>query len=77
MIKYGNITLTIITIPLSQSPLYLVLPVRLGGYIVNLLDCYSYRLIGKLTVFLRLQEFNFHKPTVDFSTSSAPSSLDS
>jgi hypothetical protein len=24
-------------------------PVRVGGYIVNSLDCYSYRLIGKLT----------------------------
>jgi len=45
------------------------LRVRVGGYIVNLLDFYSYRLIGKLTAFLQLQEFSFRKPTVDFSTS--------
>jgi hypothetical protein len=31
---------------------------RLGGYIVNSLDCYSYRIIGKLTAFLYLQEFS-------------------
>jgi hypothetical protein len=38
---------------IKQSPLCLVLLVRLGGYrmIVNSLDCYSYRLIGKLTAF--------------------------
>jgi len=36
LIKYGNIALTIITIPLAQSPLCLLLLVRLGGYIVNL-----------------------------------------
>ncbi len=33
--------------------------VRVGGYIVNLSDFYSYRLIGKLTAFLQLQEFSF------------------
>jgi hypothetical protein len=37
---------------------------------VNSLDCYSDRLIGKLTVFLQLQEFNYRNPTVDYSTSS-------
>ena len=31
--------------------LCLLLRVRVGGYIVNLLDFYSYRLIGKLTAF--------------------------
>jgi hypothetical protein len=31
--------------------LYLLLRVRVGGYIVNLLDFYSYRIIGKLTAF--------------------------
>jgi hypothetical protein len=51
LIKYGNITLTTIIILPVQSPLYLVFLVRLGGYIVNSLDCYSYRFIGKLTVF--------------------------
>ncbi len=35
----------------------LLLLVRLGGYIVNLWDFYSYSLIGKLTVFLYLQEY--------------------
>ncbi len=50
--------------------------VRLGGYMVNSLDCYSYRLIGKLTSFLKLQEFSrFLNMTVDSSTSSAPRSL--
>jgi hypothetical protein len=32
--------------------------VRLGGSIVNLSEFYSYRLIGKLTAFLELQEFS-------------------
>ncbi len=32
--------------------LWLLLVVRLGGYIENLSDFYSYRIIGKLTVFL-------------------------
>ena len=31
---------------------------EVGGYIANLLDFYSYRLIGKLTAFLQLQEFS-------------------
>ncbi len=75
LIKYGNIVLTIITIPLAQSPLFLLLLVRLGGYIVISLDCYSYRLIGKLTAFLQLQEFSLRNPPVDFSTSAARRSL--
>jgi hypothetical protein len=44
---------------------------------VNLSDFYTYRLIGKLTSFLQLQEFSFHKPTVDYSTSVARLSLNS
>jgi hypothetical protein len=36
--------------------LCLLLLVRVGDYIVDLLDLYSYRLIGKLTAFLHLQE---------------------
>jgi hypothetical protein len=36
--------------------LSLRLLVRLGGYIANLSDFYSYRLIGKLTAFLQLQQ---------------------
>jgi hypothetical protein len=46
------------------SPLCLLLLV-LGGYIVNLCVCYSYRLIEKLTAFLQLQEFNLPNVTVD------------
>ncbi len=38
-------------------------------YIVNLSDIYSYRLIGKLTVFLQLQELSFcNQPVEDSST---------
>ncbi len=54
MIKYGNIVLTTTITLLTLYHLYLlllVLQVRLGGYIVNLSDFYSYRLIGKLTAF--------------------------
>ena len=36
-----------------------------GGYILNLSDFYSYRLIGKLTAFLQLQEFSLRNQTVD------------
>ncbi len=71
LIKYGNIVLTIITIHRAQSPLCLLLLVRLGGYIVNSVDCYSSRLIGKLTAFLQFQEFSLCNMTVDYSTSSA------
>ena len=46
-----NIVLTIIIIHLTLSSLYRLLLVRLGDYIVNLSDFYSYRLIGKLTAF--------------------------
>ncbi len=49
--------------------LYLILLVRQAGYIVNLSDFYSYRLIEKLTVFLQLQEFSQRNPTVTSSTS--------
>jgi hypothetical protein len=54
--------------------LCLLLLVRQAGYIVNLLDFYSYRLIGKLTAFLYLQEFSQRNPTVASSTSAARSS---
>jgi hypothetical protein len=56
------------TTPLTVSPLYLLLLVRLGGYIVNLCVFYSYRLIGKVTAFLQFQEFILHNQTVDSST---------
>ena len=69
--KLENIALIIMTIRLILYPSYLLLLVRLGGYIVNLCDFYSYKVIGKLTAFLQLQEFSLRKPTVDFSTSAA------
>jgi hypothetical protein len=52
LIKYGNIVLTTTTGHRVRYHLYLLLLVRQAGYIVNLSDFYSYRLIGKLTVFL-------------------------
>jgi hypothetical protein len=61
--------------PLTLLHLYLLLLVRLGGYIVNLCDFYSYRPIGKLTVFLQLQEFSLYILPVDSSTSTVPCSL--
>jgi hypothetical protein len=57
MIKYENIVLTTTIIHRARYLLCLRLLVRLGGYKANLSDFYSYRLIGKLTVFLQLQEF--------------------
>jgi hypothetical protein len=38
------------------------------GYIVNLSDFYSYRIIGKLTVFFQIQEFCQRNQIVDSST---------
>ena len=44
---------------------------RQTGYIVNLSDFYSYRLIGKLIAFLQLQEFSLRRHNVGCSTSAA------
>jgi hypothetical protein len=66
-IRKYRATLTITTL----YHLCLLLLVRLGGYIVNLSDFYTYRLIGKLTAFLQLQEFSLRNLTVDTSTSAA------
>ncbi len=51
----------------------LLLLVRQAGYIVNLSEFYSYRLIGKLTAFffLQLQEFSFRSHTQVTSSPSA------
>jgi hypothetical protein len=46
-----------------------------GGYIVKLSDFHSYRLIGKLTAFLHLQELRLCNPPVDYSTSTVRLSL--
>jgi hypothetical protein len=54
--------------PPNVISLFLLLLVRLGDYIVNLCDFYFYKLIGKQTFFLNLQEFNLHNPTVTSST---------
>jgi len=42
---------------------------------VNLSELYSYRLIGKLTAFLQLQEFSLRRPTVDSSTTAVRHTL--
>jgi len=56
---------------IELSSLCLLLPVRLGVYIVNLFAFYSYRFIGNLTAFLQLQEFSLRNPTVASSTTTA------
>jgi hypothetical protein len=64
----------------SKSEWYhlcLLLLVRQTGYIVNLSDFYSYRLIEKLTAFLQLQEFSQRNPPVSRSTSAARLSFNS
>jgi hypothetical protein len=77
LIKYGNIVLTTTITLLTLYHLCLLLRVRLGGYIANLSDFYSYRLIGKLTAFLQLQEFSLRKHIVESSTTAARLSLPS
>ena len=69
-----TITITLLKASLKLYHLSLLLLVRLGGYIVNLSDFYSYSLIGKLTAFLQIQEFNLRNLTVDTSTSAVRSS---
>ena len=44
---------------------------------MNSCDFYSYRLVGKLTAFLQLEEFSLRNVTVDSSTSAARLSLHS
>ena len=56
---------------LSLSLRHRLYLVRLGGYIVNLSEFYSYRLIGKLTVFFQFQEFVQRNQIVDSSTTAA------
>ena len=56
--RLENIVLTTIIIRLILSRLYRLWLVHQTDYIVNLSDFYSYRIIGKLTVFLQLQEFS-------------------
>jgi hypothetical protein len=63
-----QIELGVVLTLLSTTITPLTLLVRLGGYIANLSDFYSYSLIGKLTAFLYLQEFCQHNQIVDSST---------
>ncbi len=69
--KLENIALTIITILRMLSPLCLLLLIRPGGYIVTFCSFYFYKLIGKLTAFLQLQEFSFRNQPVVSSTTAA------
>ncbi len=66
--KYRVTTTTDRRVGYHLWPLFLV---RQAGYIVNLSDFYSNRLIEKLTAFLSLQEFSQRNPTVTSSTSTA------
>ena len=61
--RLENITLTVILIPQTLSPLCLLLLVRLGGYIENLCVFYFFKIIGKLTTSLQFQEINLHNIT--------------
>jgi hypothetical protein len=61
--RLENITLTMILIPKTLSPLCLLLLVRLGGYIENLCVFYFFKIIGKLTTSLQFQEINLHNIT--------------
>jgi hypothetical protein len=67
--KYENTVQTIIIVPLTLSPLWLLLLVRQGVYIVNLCAFCFYKLIRKLTAFWQLQEFSLRNLPVDSSTS--------
>ncbi len=63
MTRSVNIARTIITTRLTLSRLCRLLLVRMDVYIVTLSDLYSYRIIGKLTTFLQLQEFSQRNQT--------------
>ncbi len=64
-----------VVLTLTLYHLRRLLIVRLGGYIPNLSDFYSYRIIGKLIAFLQFQEFCQHNQIVDSSTTVAWLSL--
>jgi hypothetical protein len=55
-----SVELTTIITPRQRSLLCLLLLVRLGDYIVNSCDFYSYRLIGKLTTFFAVSGVQQH-----------------
>jgi hypothetical protein len=61
--KLGNIAVIIITILLTLYPSYFLLLVRLGDYIVNLCDFYSYKIITRLTSFFPPSGVHLTQPT--------------
>jgi hypothetical protein len=71
LVKYGNIVLTTTTGRRVRYHSCLLFLVRQAGYIVNLSDFYSYRLIGKLTSFLQFQEFSLRRHAQVASSPSA------
>jgi hypothetical protein len=75
--RYANIVLTITTGHRVWYHLSLLFLVHQVGYIVNLSDFYSYRLIGKLTSSLKFQEFCQCNQIVDSTTTSTRMSLSS
>jgi hypothetical protein len=75
LIRYTNIVLTTTTGLRGRYHLCLLFLVHQAGYIVNLSDFYSYRLIGKLTSSLQLQEFCQRNQIVDSTTTAARLSL--
>ncbi len=75
LIRYANIVLTITTGHRVRYHLCLLLLVHQTGYTVNLSDLYSYRIIGKLTSSVQIQEFCQRNQIVDSTTSSARLSL--
>ncbi len=77
LIRYANIVLTTTTGHRVRYHLCLLLLVHQTGYMVNLSDFYSYRLIGKLTASLKFQEFCQRNQIVDSTTSAARLSLSS
>ncbi len=69
--KLENIALIILTTPPLPSLLCLLLLVRPGGYTVNLLAFYFYKIIGKLNSSLEFQEFSQRNPPVVCTTLNA------
>ncbi len=68
LIRYANIVLTTTTGHRVWYHLCLLFLVHQTGYIVNLSDSYSYRLIGKLTDSLQIQDFCQRNQIVDYTT---------
>ena len=59
--KYSNTVPTIIIVPLTLLPLFLLFLVQRTTSTVRLYTFYFWRLIGKLTVFLQVQELSLSR----------------